>query len=197
MNASLGYMWKKASEVVATSEGCGTTCVRSIRQWVLTFVRTRELPGHQHRKMRSMVLNNENIIHELKLALEKRAKTGFLSAAEVGEVVSSSDMQACFAEAGIYQPSISKSTAHCWLDKLGWRYGRQQNGMYVDGHECEDIVEYRLQFVERFKQHERRFLTWDNEGRELPCPSGFPVPGAIGRFRLVLITHNESVFLPK
>jgi hypothetical protein len=56
------------------------------------------------------------------------------------------------------------------------------------------VVEYRLQFAERFKQHEQRFLTWDNEGRELPRPSGFPVPGAIGRFCLVLITHDESVF---
>jgi hypothetical protein len=29
---------------------------------------------------------------------------------------------------------------------------------------------------------------------ELPRPKGFPVPGAIGRFRLILVTHNESTF---
>jgi len=29
---------------------------------------------------------------------------------------------------------------------------------------------------------------------ELPRPNGFPVLGAIGRFHLILVTHNESTF---
>ena len=66
--------------------------------------------------------------------------------------------------------------------------------MYVDGHEHSDVVEYRQAFMERFKIYERRFHTWDDSGNELPRPSGFLVPGAIGRFRLILVTHDESVF---
>ena len=42
--------------------------------------------------------------------------------------------------------------------------------------------------------YERRFHRWDNDGTELPRPIGFPVPGAIGRFRLILVTHDESTF---
>lgn len=69
-----------------------------------------------------------------------------------------------------------------------------QNGMYIDGHEREDVVLYRSAFVQRFKQYERRFHLWDDNGEELPPPRGFPVPEATGRFRLVLITHDESIF---
>jgi len=43
--------------------------------------------------------------------------------------------------------------------------------MYIDGHEREDVVEYRKGFIER----------------------GFPVPQGM-RFRLILVTHDESTF---
>ena len=55
-------------------------------------------------------------------------------------------------------------------------------------------MEYRKGFVQRFKQYECRFHTWDDKGNELPHPSGFHVPGAVGCFCLVLIMHDESTF---
>ena len=42
--------------------------------------------------------------------------------------------------------------------------------------------------------HEWQFHWWDNDGTELPHPNGFPVAGAIGRFRLILVTYDESTF---
>ena len=69
--------------------------------------------------------------------------------------------------------------------------------MYIDGHEREDVVEYRSKFVERFCQYERHFHIWDNDGNKLPRPTGFPVPEAYRafcRFHLILVTHDESVF---
>ena len=124
---------------------------------------TQELPGHQHAQTRLSVLNNENVTHLIKEALGERAKNGFLLATDIVEVVSSPDIQAQLAQAGIYRPSITKSTACHWLSKLGWRHGRHQNGMYADGHEWEDVVKYRKRFVEQFAQYERHF-TWDDEG---------------------------------
>ena len=56
------------------------------------------------------------------------------------------------------------------------------------------MVEYRKAFVKRWMEHERRFHQWDHDGTELPCPNGFLVPGAFGRFRLILVTHDESTF---
>jgi hypothetical protein len=194
LDESLGYTWKKASQVVAKSEGRGTNRTRSIRQWVVRFMRTKELPSHKHGQTQLCVLNDENITHAIKEALGERAKNGFISATDVMEVVASPEIQTQLSQAGIYRPSIAKCTACRWLGKLGWQHGRHQNGMYADGHERKDVVEYRTGFVERFEQYARRFHTWDGEGNELPHPSGFPVSGAIGRFCLVLITHDESTF---
>ncbi|OCH83671.1 hypothetical protein OBBRIDRAFT_715084, partial [Obba rivulosa] len=39
-------------------------------------------------------------------------------------------------------------TARRWLIKLGWRYSVVQKGVYIDGHEREDIVDY----------HQKEFL---------------------------------------
>jgi len=48
--------------------------------------------------------------------------------------------------------------------------------------------------VEHWMGHEQCFHQWDNNGMELPHPNGFPVPGVIGHFHLILVTHNESTF---
>ena len=156
----------------------------------MKFVGTQELPGHQHAQTRLSVLNDENVTHSIKEALGERAKNGFLSATDIVEVVSSLEIQAQLTQAGIYRPSIAKSTACHWLSKLGWHHGRHQNGMYADGHEWEDVVKYRKGFVEQFVQYECRF-TWDDEGKELTPLSG---SAAIRHLPLVLITHDESTF---
>jgi hypothetical protein len=66
--------------------------------------------------------------------------------------------------------------------------------MYVDGHERDDVVEYRHAFISHWKEYEWRFHKWDNDGNKLPWPSGFPVPDASSHFRLILIIHDESTF---
>jgi hypothetical protein len=140
------------------------------------------------------VLGDEEIAQEIQFALLEKAKNGHLDATVLIDIVSSPDMQARFVSSGIDRPSVSEHTAHRWLAKLGWQYGKQRNGMYIDGHEREDVVEYRHGFVERFHQYDRRFHIWDDDGNELPHPSGFPVPAAHEHFRLILVTHDESVF---
>ena len=194
LDGSLACTWKKASKVITKSEGHGTSYAQSIRQWVVNFVHTQELPSHQHGKNRVSVLNDKALTQEIKWVLSEKAKSTFFTAANIKEVVSSPEMQAQFTQAGIYWPSISKATVCCWLGKLGWWHGRHQNSMYFDGHKWENVVEYRKGFMQHFKQYKCHFHTWDNEGNELPCPSGFHVPKAVGHFHLVLITHNESTF---
>ena len=56
---------------------------------------------------------------------------------------------------------------------------------------------YRKEFIERWKQYERRFHLFDNDGNPLPPPTGFVLPPSINanhRFRLILVTHDESTF---
>ena len=145
---------------------------------------------------RPTVLGDEGLSQAIQFELVEKAKGGHLDANILINIVSSPDIQAQFACADIDRPSISVRTSHRWLAKLGWQYGKQQNGMYIDGHERKDVVEYRQKFVDRFQQYEQCFHIWDNDGNKLQ-PTGFDVPKdhqSSGRFCLILVMHNKSIF---
>jgi hypothetical protein len=190
----LSYSWKRASLVVAKTQKRGENHARRIREWAMGFLRWRDLPFHQLNRKRGTILDDEDVAEEVKMQMMEKTKGGFLKAQDLVEIVASPEMQAMFARKGITKASISDKTALRWLEKLGWSYGKLKNGMYLDGHERSDVVEYRKAFVERWMEHERRFHRWDHDGTELPRPNGFPVPGAFRRFRLILVTHDESTF---
>ena len=44
--------------------------------------------------------------------------------------------------------TIIIQTAWRWFQKMDWCFGRKKKGMYIDGHEREDVVEYRKAFLE-------------------------------------------------
>ncbi|KAI5823804.1 hypothetical protein K523DRAFT_210212, partial [Schizophyllum commune Tattone D] len=139
------------------------------------------------------VLDDEDLSCRIQSILSERVRKGeFIKARDVCEIVASKEMQDVFRKAGICKPSITERTARRWLNKLSWRYQRKRNGMYIDGHERPDVVEAREKFVQRWKEYEKRFVHFDNDGNPLPPPPGFPVPG--GRFRLIPVTHDESTF---
>ena len=77
--------------------------------------------------------------------------------------------------------------------KLDWRYGKKKNGMYIDGHKQEDVVQYCNEFLERWKEYRKCMVTYDNDGNVNFTPTGFSIPQG-QRFHLVLVTHNESTF---
>ena len=191
---NLKYSWKRASEVVAKTQGSGMNHARCIHKWAMAFLKLRVLPLHQLNKTRGTILDDKDIAGEIKMQMMEKVKRGFLRAKDVMKIVASPKMQAIFVQKSISKASISAKTAFHWLDRLGWSYGNLRNGMYLDGHKRPDVVEYRQSFVEHWMGHERQFHQWDNNGIELPCPNGFLVLGTIGQFHLILITHDESTF---
>ena len=193
LDEALNLSWRKSSAIVSKTQGRGDAHARCIREWTLQFLQTGTLPLHRLGQARWTVLRDEDIASEIKTRIMEKSKQGFVKAEDVVDLVASPEMQKTFSEKGICKPSISKKTATRWLQKLDWRYQSARNGMYIDGHEREDVVAYRQAFVERWKTYDLRFHRWDNDGRELPRPNGFPVPDGFP-FRLVLVTHDESTF---
>ena len=47
-----------------------------------------------------------------------------------------------------FEGSISERTAARWLNKLGFRVCNVQKGVYVDGHEREEVVKARRKYIE-------------------------------------------------
>jgi ribosomal protein S18 acetylase RimI-like enzyme len=46
------------------------------------------------------------------------------------------------------ESEISESTALRWLKKLGFKLCRVQKGIYVDGHERDDVIKARKEMID-------------------------------------------------
>ncbi|KAF8957072.1 hypothetical protein BDZ97DRAFT_1603780, partial [Flammula alnicola] len=135
------------------------------------------------------ILEDEDFRRDIQLHLTEIAKKGFIRAQDIVDYVATEEVQ---QRLGTRARGIHVRTARRWLHKLSWRYRQKKKGMYIDGHEREDVVEYRNKFVKRWKEYEKRFIIYDNNGNVLSTPTGFPVPERA--FRLILVTHDESTF---
>ena len=85
---------------------------------------------------------------------------------------------------------IRARTARRWLKKMGFFYKDVKKGVYVDGHEREDVKKYRNEvFIPTWKNASRRFLLFKEDGSWETPPNLQP-----GEKPLVLVTHDESTF---
>jgi hypothetical protein len=50
---------------------------------------------------------------------------------------------------------ISECCAHHWLHKLGYGVTEVRKGVYVDGHERPDVIEYRRKFLEMIQENDQ------------------------------------------
>ena len=90
-----------------------------------------------------------------------------------------------------FPPSITVHTARKWLHKPGFSPKSSKKGLYFDGHERGDMVEYRKLYLRKLE-----IL----QSTHLPPPACFSghTEESIGNVssekRLVLIYYDESVF---
>lgn len=95
-----------------------------------------------------------------------------------------------------FRAGIRSRTARKWLNRLGYKWKEVQKGVFYDGHEREDIVEYRKKFLEEMKKLLPYFVEFGEDGSILP--KEYPDDCAIGepnRRPIIMITHDESTFL--
>ena len=76
---------------------------------------------------------------------------------------------------------------------MQWRYGKATKGMYLDGHEQADVVEYCKGFLVRMQEYQKRMTTHNQDGNILLHPTGIDI--AAGKYPLVEITQDESTFM--
>jgi hypothetical protein len=88
--------------------------------------------------------------------------------------------------------SVSIRTAQNWLHSLNFRFGEAKKGIYIDGHEREDVVKYRVEFLGRMEKWLPLMATFDEDSTghmvmTLPNLS-------TEQKRHVLVVHDESIF---
>ncbi|EIW77797.1 hypothetical protein CONPUDRAFT_62226 [Coniophora puteana RWD-64-598 SS2] len=184
--------------VISRSQGHGAAHARRIRDWLHTFLITQQLPVHRIGQPNTSLLDDKDFALAIKLHLQSLAgKQQHFCAQDVVDFVETDEMQEKMNKAGFPRRTISVRTACRWLKQLDWRFGRRKNGMYIDGHEREDVVEYRKAFVKRWmEEYEPRMVIYDNDGNVVKTPEGFVLQGKYAgqRFRVLLVTHDESTF---
>jgi hypothetical protein len=194
LDSQLSFTWREASLITLKSQGHGVHHARNLRTWIHRFLGSGKLPLHRYGKLRGTILDNEDFLHEIQIHLSGISKNGnYIRAEDIVDFMATPIMQEKLDEIGAAKKTISLSTAQHWLHRNGWRYRRKRNGMYVDGHERDDVVAYRKEFIERWKVYDKRMYSYNNDGGREGDLTGFPVPPG-QRFRLILVTHDESTF---
>ena len=83
-----------------------------------------------------------------------------------------------------YQTKVHEETARRWLAILGFSRVHHQKGVYFDGHDRDDVVQYRKDFLAKLERLDEKSVKFDNivpqlEAEEKP---------------LIRVVHDESTY---
>ncbi|KAJ6570010.1 hypothetical protein B0H10DRAFT_1684166, partial [Mycena sp. CBHHK59/15] len=147
-----GYAgWTLHSETVAVASGKSglkTWLGRKIRQWTINFCEdSKNLPNHMYGRFNSSIMADEDIAGDIHLHLQSLGK--WVSAKDIVRYVATPEFQARLS----VKRKIKLRTAQRWMHKMGYRWRKEPRGMYSDGHEREDVVNYRQNiFLPRWRE---------------------------------------------
>lgn len=205
----------EASEHAAESQGFAPSWGgHMVRQWVARWSKSRELPTSQrgcHQKVFSL-LDDPDVCTELcsylrtnKWSMNPQKLTDFTknkllpdeSKKYLHHVVSK-EMPAGlkkYMELELFPHiqlkvarGISLRMAHQWLHKEGFKYMAHKKALYYDGHEREDVVDYRQNvFLPAMKKFESCLMGYvvGNVDKEIELQL------APGERKVILVAHNE------
>lgn len=172
---------------------------KSIRSWKSRFIETGEIPDcKQGKYQRSGILwSNESLnkkaIKYIRLNNNVKGKPN-LTVHSFCEYINEDLLQNETLEPG-FPRRISVETARKWLHQLGFQVMEKKKGTFVDGHEREDVVEYRLKFLR--KMVGLGFLNKSNapseDAKQALIKLDLEPPQNLVN-KTVIIFHDESTF---
>jgi hypothetical protein len=134
-----GAPWSSAALQTAQFIGKGTYVSRKLREWSKAYIEDREnLPlSKSSREWTNSRIEDEDLKDELRIHLQSLGK--YVMASAIVEYLAKPDVQQRYN----LSRTISLMTAERWMKSCGFRWTTAKNGQYVDGHEREDVVDYR------------------------------------------------------
>ncbi len=186
----LSDTWCEASILAAKAQEWGINRAKNIWTWVNVLCSSK-LPFHHYSCITASILSNEDISQHIQFALLEKAKTPYICAHDIIEIVQTPIVQEIL-EHGAMKTTISLQTAQWWLQKLDWCYRQQSNGIYIYVHEREDVFQYHEMFLKCWVEYERWMEMYSNDGEIVAVPQGCAPAG--GHCSLILVTHDKSRF---
>lgn len=133
-----------------------------------------------------------------------QAIAGYLDSSRAGNVLSQAFSDSALGKdakelVNHHSRRITARTARKWLKKLGFKHCRFTKGVFFDGHEREDVVDYRnTDFIPKWLEFRDRMVRFNKDGLwSLPpgCVKGSDGNYYVnGKRPVVLVTYDESIF---
>ena len=161
---------------------------RKIRNWAQFYIATNELPSlkqGRHQKT-STLIDDENVQNACKTWLRSQPPDSLCARSFSRWVGSSLHLELDFPAPVM----ISERTSKRWFHRLDFSLSERTQGLYSDGHERDDVVEYRKTFLQEMEAYQARMRTFSGDNLEIvtePVLMGNEKP-------IVFMTHDESCF---
>lgn len=206
----------EASEIAAESHGFAKDWGgRQVREWVRDWIKHRELPesnrGHHVKvftllsdpavctELRSYVRSNKWVMNPAKLAAFTRNELIPAEAEKYARQIIDKEMPAGlkrYLEVKLFPrihlkvgKGICLSTARRWLHREGFRYMKYSKGLYYDGHDRPDVLDYRQKhFLPAMQQYRSRMVEYKIGEVETEIIKSLQP----GERKIVLVAHDES-----
>ncbi|KAG8706087.1 hypothetical protein FRC08_001279, partial [Ceratobasidium sp. 394] len=125
--------WRNASIKISHAKGKGKGHAETLRKWGRAcLLDPLYIPRTAYGHSQDPLIAYDEFQAELLEFLRGVGK--YITAVSVIQYTAQPDTQSKW---GLTEP-ISKTTAQKWMKVLGYRWGRQPKGLYLDGHECCD-----------------------------------------------------------
>lgn len=87
--------------------------------------------------------------------------------------------------------TISENCARHWLKRLEYKLTTVKKGIYVDGHEQPDVVDYRKTFLNTIAENKHLWNMYSDKDLEIIQPTINP---GTGEWKHIPVHHDESIF---
>ncbi|KAF8757840.1 hypothetical protein RHS01_03409 [Rhizoctonia solani] len=181
-----GKKFIQASKDAAHMHNRRDTYARTIRKWTRRLINYGDLPGNIRGWWNVSTLEDEDVSSAIRLHLQKAGKLA--GAQDVVDFLSDPEVRKTLD----IKKKISLRTAQRWLSRAGFSWRSEPVGQYFDGHERQDVVEYRQKvYIPFLKKIKRRRIIYNRDGVEDPTR---PLRLLPGEKPIILWFHDETIF---
>ena len=168
-----------------SNAGTNSNRRRCIREWAKDYLRNGRFSTFQQGKH----CKSYSIIHDEQVQQRMRNFINDIPALQRIPIIVKERLEQFLLPTIPRAPStIHENTVSRWMHYLGFHPDVHSKNYYVDGHERENVVKHREQFLEKMLDFESRMIVYsgaDMDVEEAPLLEE-------GQSRCVLITHDET-----
>jgi len=167
--------------------GGASRTARCILNWTNVFLATGRLPvSNQGKHQKSVsLLSDEDVSIRIRDWLIETSKV-HRTPEKLAKWVNHSLL---LEMTGTCMSNVSVCSVRRWMNTLGYKYGIWKKGVFIDGHERADVVEYRTEFLQRMLSRFKFMQWWEGDDMETALGQECESENEI-----VWISHDESIF---